>query len=223
MTQQKADQDLRVITGTLPFWNTWAKVLIDPGVTQSFVSSSFAWVIPSQPQPLGFDMLIQMPSGELFCAQWQYQNCLVIVEGENLEINLIPFKLAEFDVILGMDWLSKHRANVACWEKVITFNRPGLPVVTFMGERRVLPNSIISAIQATRLLNKDCVGFLAHVVVKDESSLRPEEVPVVRNFINVFPDDLPGLPLAREIEFLSIYSQVQILFPWHLIEWHQWS
>ncbi|XP_070662462.1 uncharacterized protein [Malus domestica] len=146
---------------------------------------------------IGFDMLIQMPSGELFCAQWQYQNCPVIVEGENLEVDLIPFKLAKFDVILRMDWLSKHRPNVTCWEKIVTFNRPGLPAVSIMGEQRVLPNSIISAIQATRLLNKGCVGFLAHVVVKDESSLRPEDVPVVRNFI----DDLPGLPHTREIEF----------------------
>ncbi|XP_028963362.1 uncharacterized protein LOC126629772 [Malus sylvestris] len=124
-------------------------------------------------------------------------NCPIIVEGENLEIDLIHFKLAKFDVIMGMDWLSKHRANVACWEKIVTFNRPELPATTFMGERRVLPNSIIFAIQATRLLNKGCVGFLAHVVVKNEPSLRPEEVPVVRNFIDVFPDDLPGLPPAR--------------------------
>ncbi|KAM2732123.1 hypothetical protein EV2_035713 [Malus domestica] len=201
MTQQKVDQDPRVITSMLLVCNTWARVLIDRGATQSFVSSSFARVIPSQPQPLVFDMLIQMISGELFCAQWQYRNCPVIVEGENLEIDLIPFKLAEFDVILGMDWLSKHQENVACWEKIMTFNRPGLPSVTFMGERRVLPNSIISAIRATRLLNKGCVGLLAHVVVNDEPSLHPEEVPVVRNFIDVFPDDLLGLPLARAIEF----------------------
>ncbi|CAN6721634.1 unnamed protein product [Malus baccata var. baccata] len=152
-------------------------------------------------QVQNFGMLIQMPRGELFCAQWQYRNCPVIVEGENLEVDLIPFKLAEFDVILGMDWLSKHRANVACWEKTVTFNRSGLPAVTIMGERRVLPNSIISTIQATRLLNKGCVGFLAHIVVKDEPSLRPEDVPVVRDFVDVFPTDLPGLPPAREIEF----------------------
>ncbi|CAN6709765.1 unnamed protein product [Malus baccata var. baccata] len=111
-----------------------------------------------------------------------------VIAGENLEVDLIPFKLAEFDVILGMDWLSKHRANVACWEKTVTFNRPGLPAVTIMGERRVLPNSIISAIRATRLLNKGCVGFLAHVVVKDEPSLRPEDVPVVRDFVDELVD-----------------------------------
>ncbi|XP_070679233.1 uncharacterized protein [Malus domestica] len=99
----------------------------------------------------------------------------VIVEGENLEIDLIPFKLAEFDVILGMDWLSKHQANVA-----------------------------------------------SHVVVKDEPSLHPEEVLVVRNFIDVFPDDLPALPHAREIEFTidllpgaQVFSKIDVRSGYH--------
>nr|XP_028946860.1 uncharacterized protein LOC114820410 [Malus domestica] len=214
-----------VAVGTI-MWGI--RVLIDPGATQSFISSSFARVISSQPQPLGFDMLIQMPSGELFCAQWQYQNCPVIVEGENLEIDLILFKLAEFNVILGMDWLSKHRANVACWEKIVMFNSRGLPTATFMGERRVLPNSIMSAIRATRMLNKGCVGFLAHVVVNDKPSLRPEEVPVVRNFIDVFPDDLPGLPSTREIEFTidllpgaQVFSKIDLQSGYHQLRIHE--
>ncbi|KAM1521892.1 hypothetical protein ACFX10_012067 [Malus domestica] len=201
MTQQEADQDPQVITGMLLICGNWARVLIDPGATFSFVSSSFAPNLNAPPTPLGYDMLVQMPQGDLFCAQWEYKSCLVVVEGEMMEANLVPFHLAEFDVILGMDWLSRHRAYVACWEKSVTFNRPGRPSITFQGERRILPNSIISAIQATRLLSRGCVGFLAHVVTRDKSSLRPKDVPVVKHYTDVFPEDLPGLPPAREIEF----------------------
>lgn len=69
MTQQEAKQDHRVITGMLLVCNNWARVLIDSGATYSFVSSSFTRVINSSPIKLGFDMLVQMPHGDLFCAQ----------------------------------------------------------------------------------------------------------------------------------------------------------
>lgn len=67
-------------------------------------------------------MFIQMPPGDLFCSQWEYKDYLVIVEGELLEANLIPFKLVEFDVILRMDWVSKHHAYVGYREKFMAFN-----------------------------------------------------------------------------------------------------
>ncbi|XP_048446753.1 uncharacterized protein LOC125480212 [Pyrus x bretschneideri] len=201
MTQQEADQDPQVITGTLLICGNWARILIDPGATFSFVSSSFAPNLNSQPTPLGYDMLVQMPHGDLFCAQWEYRGCPVMVEGETMEANLVPFNLVEFDVILRMDWLSRHRAYDACWEKSVTLNRPGRPSITFQGERRILPNSIISTIRASKLLSNGCIGFLAHVVTRGKPSLSPKDVLVVKKFIDVFSEDLPGLPPAREIEF----------------------
>ncbi|XP_068304168.1 uncharacterized protein [Pyrus communis] len=165
MTQQEAEYDPRVITGTLLICGIPARVLIDSGATFSFVSPSLAWNINSQPTPLGFDMLVQMARRDLFYAQCEYRDCLVIVEGELIETNLTPFQLAGFDVILGMDWLFRHHAH------------------------------------ATKLMQKRCVGFLAYVVTRDEPFLRPEDVPVVKKFIDVFLEDLPGLPPARGIEF----------------------
>ena len=60
---------------------------------------------------------------------------------------------------------------------------------------------MISAIYARCLLQKGCKGYLAHVVDTRSSEVRLEDVPVVRDFLDVFPDDLPGLPLEREIDF----------------------
>lgn len=111
-----------------------ARVLIDLGAIFLFVSPSFARNINSQPTLLGFDMLVQVAHEDLFCAQLEYRDCLVIVEGELMEVNLIPFQLAKFDVILGMDWLSMHHAYVGCREKFVTFNRSGRSSITFQGE-----------------------------------------------------------------------------------------
>ncbi|KAB2623780.1 hypothetical protein D8674_041071 [Pyrus ussuriensis x Pyrus communis] len=88
MTQQEVEQD--------------PPILIDSGAIFSFVSPSLAWNINSQPTLLGFDMLVQMAHKDLFCAQCEYRDCPVIVEGELMETNLIPFQLAGFDVILGI-------------------------------------------------------------------------------------------------------------------------
>ena len=146
-------------------------------------------------------MFIQLPPGQLLCAQCEFKDCLVIVEGELMEANLISFKLVEFDVILGMDRLSKHNDYVRCREKLVTFDRPGRPAITFQGERRILQNSIISANRTTKLLQKGCVGFIAHVVMQGEPSLCARDVPGVDEFTDVFPEDFPRLPPTREIEF----------------------
>ena len=60
---------------------------------------------------------------------------------------------------------------------------------------------MISAISARCLLQKGCKGYLAHIVDTRSSEVGFEDVPVVRDFPDVFPDDLPGLPPEREIDF----------------------
>ena len=100
-----------------------------------------------------------------------------------------------------MDWLASNYASMDCFRKEVILRRPGLPVVIFYGERRRAPSGLISAISARWLLQNGCKGYLAHVVDTRSSEARLEDVPVVRDFLDVFPDDLPGLPPEREIDF----------------------
>ena len=74
------------------------------------------------------------------------------------------------------------------------FRRRGLPVVVFYGERRRAPLSLISTISSRCLLQKGCKGYLDHVVDTRSNEVRLEDVPVVRDFLDVFPNDLSGLP-----------------------------
>ena len=85
--------------------------------------------------------------------------------------------------------------------KEVIFRRPGLPVVVFYGERRRAPSGLISVISVRCLLQKGCKGYLAHVVDTRSSEVRLEDVPVVKDFLDVFPDGFPGSPLEREIDF----------------------
>ena len=100
-----------------------------------------------------------------------------------------------------MDWLALNYASMDCFCKEMILRRPGLPVVIFYGERRRAPSGLISAISARCLLQNGCKGYLAHVVDTRRSEARLEDVPAVRDFLDVFPDDLPGLPPEREIDF----------------------
>ena len=130
-----------------------------------------------------------------------FKGCEVVVEGVVLKAHLIPLEMTDFDVILGMDWLSNHKASVNCFTKKIRFEKPRYPNFKFDGDRRVLPACVISALEAKRLLLKGCESYLAHVVDTSMSKVKLENVPMVCEFPDIFLEVLPGLPPDRELEF----------------------
>ncbi|XP_068317376.1 uncharacterized protein [Pyrus communis] len=160
--------------GTLNILGYFARVLIDCGATHSMISHTFAQVTQPRPTPLGYDLEFAMPRGERCIVDHVYPGCPVIVEGVVLPADLIPLDIVDFDVILGTDWLHFYRANIDCYGKIVTFHHPGLP---------------------------GCQGYLAHVVLNEAAPGRVEDVRVVRHFPDVFPEDLPGLPPDRDVEF----------------------
>ena len=119
---------------------------------------------------------------------------MITVDGGETQANLVLLPLNEFDVILGMDWLSRHRAKVDCYEKAVIFEDSGGKTYTFRGIRRVACSKVISALAAIRLLKKGCQAFLAHVIDTSRGEPKLEDIPVVREYPDVFPNDLPGLP-----------------------------
>ena len=119
-----------------------------------------------------------------------FKGCEVVVEGMVLKANLILLEMLDFDVILGMDWLPNHRASMNCFTKKIRFKKPGYPEFEFVGDRRVLPTCVISTLEVKRLLLKGCESYLAHVVDISVIEVKLENVLVVCEFLDVFPEDL---------------------------------
>ena len=114
---------------------------------------------------------------------------------------MILLDIHDFDVILGMDWLSRHHVTVNCYRKEVRFCRPGPIEVVFYGLRKTLPNSIMTAMKASKMLQKSYQGYLAYAIEVRDSGSRLEDIPVVREFPDVFPEDLPGIPPNRKIDF----------------------
>ncbi|XP_073012257.1 uncharacterized protein [Typha latifolia] len=126
---------------------------------------------------------------------------MVELEGKCLLVDLISLEINDFDVILGMDYLVAHHATVDCRQKKVTFTLPGQLEPFFQGKKRFPRTSIISTLYANKLLKKGCMGYVASVADMQKSAPSIEDLSIVRDFCDVFPEDLPGLPLYREIEF----------------------
>ena len=73
--------------------------------------------------------------------------------------------------------------------------------MVFIGERQILPSCVISTIKTLKLVQKGHLAYLAHVIDTSKAEPKLENVPVVKEFPDVFPDDLPGLPPDREFDF----------------------
>ena len=114
---------------------------------------------------------------------------------------MILLDIHDFDVILGMDWLFRHHDIVDFYRKEVRFCRPGQTEVVFYGLRKTLPNSIMIAMKASKMLRKSYKGYLAYAIEVRDSGSRLEDILVVREFSDVFPEDVPGIPLDREIDF----------------------
>ncbi|GJV91404.1 putative reverse transcriptase domain-containing protein [Tanacetum coccineum] len=123
-------------------------------------------------------------------------------------IDLMPVPLGSFDAIVGMDWLTKYHGVIICDEKIVRVPYGG-EMLIFQGNRNNQKKEsrldIISCTKTQEYLSKGCDVFLAHITTKEtedkSEEKRLEDVPIVRDFPEVFPEDLSGIPPTRQVEF----------------------
>ncbi|KAD4889369.1 hypothetical protein E3N88_21442 [Mikania micrantha] len=99
------------------------------------------------------------------------------------------------------NWLSNNQAEVVCQNKVIRIPLPNGNTLIVQGERAGRKLGIISCMQAQKFLRKGCYAFLAHVTEHNSSPKQITDIPVVKDFPEVFPEDISGLPPVRQVEF----------------------
>ncbi|GJZ98488.1 putative nucleotidyltransferase, ribonuclease H [Tanacetum coccineum] len=165
--------------GTFTLNNHYATTLFDSGADYSFVSTNFIPLLGIEPSDLGFSYEIEIASGQLLEIDKVIKGCKLEIEGHEFDINLIPFGSGSFDVIIGMDWLSNHKDEIICHEKVVR-----IPLL----DDKVL-----------RVLEERPKEKVRHLMSAKEH--KQEEMVVVRDLPEVFSNDLSGLPPSQEIEF----------------------
>ncbi|KAA0043070.1 reverse transcriptase [Cucumis melo var. makuwa] len=197
----KAETAGTVVTGTLPVLGHYALVLFDSGSSHSFISSAFVLHARLEVDPLHHVLSVSTPSGECMLSKEKVKACQIEIAGHVIEVTLLVLDMLDFDVILGMDWLAANHASIDCSHKKVAFNPPSMASFKFKGEGSRSMPQVISAIRASKLLSQGTWGILASVVETREVDVSLSSEPVVRDYPDVFPEELPGLPPHREVEF----------------------
>ncbi|GJR72610.1 putative reverse transcriptase domain-containing protein, partial [Tanacetum coccineum] len=178
---ENPQQNLNVVTGTFLLNDHYACILFDSGAEKSFVSSAFTHFINITPATLNTSYEVELADGKVVSTNTILRSCTLVLLNHVFKIDLLPTRLGSFDVIIGMDWLAYHRALIDCYEKVVRIPLPNGKILEVQGERPKKDLRSLACIKA------------------DEKKL--DDIRVVRDFPEVFPDDLLDLPLVREIEF----------------------
>ena len=197
----REDQNaLEVIAGIFSLYDTEMHALIDPGSTHSYVCMEHVFDKVPVMEKLAYDMHVTSPLGHSVSVNNIYINCPIVIQTKEFLVDLITLPFWEFDLILGMDWLSKHRVIVDCGQKTIVLRCSDQTEVIVQGIRSSVMSNVISTMQARRFMRKGCETFLAVILDSKRSQVDIEKILIVREFLDVFPEELPCIPLEREVD-----------------------
>ncbi|GKC46738.1 putative reverse transcriptase domain-containing protein, partial [Tanacetum coccineum] len=162
--------DANIVTGTFLLNNRYASILFDTGADRSFVSTAFSSLIDIIPTILDHGYDVELADGRIIWVNTLIRGCTLNFLNHPINIDLMPVEMGSFDVIIGMDWLSKYHAVIVCDEKLIRVPF-GNEILIFRGdgsdnghESRL---NINSCTKTQKYLLKGCPKFLAHVTTKN--------------------------------------------------------
>ena len=192
---------LDVIAGNFAIFDTIMHALIDPESSHSYICTNIPSLGNLPRSETEYDILVMNPLGHSVIVNKVYRDCPIRIREYEFIGDLIELSLREFDVILGMDWLSRHQVIVDCRMKRVTLRTPNEDEVTFIGKRSNHLSNVISVATSRTMVRKGCEAYLAYVI--DTVKVRPSvsDIPTVSDFPDVFPEEFLGLPPQREIEF----------------------
>ncbi|GKB31248.1 reverse transcriptase domain-containing protein [Tanacetum coccineum] len=183
LCDEAAVKDNNVVNGMFLINNVYASVLFDTGADRSFVSYAFSKYIDIPPITLDTNYTVELADEKSLTTNTISRGCTINLQNRLFKIDLLPIELGSFDVIVGMDWMVEHRIEVVCYEKYIRVPY-GNDMLIIQGKRSGVKNESRLEEEETEIPER-----------------RIKDVPVVREFPDVFPEDLPGLPPTRQVEF----------------------
>ncbi|GJW41555.1 putative reverse transcriptase domain-containing protein [Tanacetum coccineum] len=158
-----------IVTGTFLLNNHYALILFDTSADRSFMSIAFSSLIDIVPTTLDHGYSVKLADGNIIEVNTLIRGCTLNFLNHPFNIDLMPVELGSFDVIIGMDWLTKYHAVIVCDEKLVRVPF-GNEILIFRGDESNNGHksrlNIISCTKTQKYLLKGCQVFLAHVTAK---------------------------------------------------------
>ncbi|XP_075504476.1 uncharacterized protein LOC142541913 [Primulina tabacum] len=190
-----------IITGNCTLCGFIARVLFDTGASHSFVSHAFVVSHDLRTTSMNSNLSVVTPMGKMIIIDNVVFNAVLFHDENVLYLNLIVLPMHDFDCIVGMDVLTANRATVDCYREIVRFRPSFAPKWNFYGRGSQTKIPLVSSIEMNRLLDSGHEGFLVYAVDLSQDERRISDIPVVREFPDVFPKENPGFPPEREVDF----------------------
>ncbi|KAJ8758515.1 hypothetical protein K2173_000236 [Erythroxylum novogranatense] len=172
--------------------STGSGVCYDSGGDSSRTGGCYCMILPGMQSVLLDDFTLLVLVRRNVIVSWIFRDCELVIDRSSLVVDLLPLDLKGLDVIVGMDVMEKYKAKLDCGRKEVEFDLGEGQKVVFRGDRKLTPPRLVSALLANRLMGRGCEAFLACVMDTSVKERTVEDIPIVREFPDVFPKELPA-------------------------------
>eukprot|EP00253_Pinus_taeda_P009990 PITA_09990 len=178
-------------------------VLIDPGATLSYVSPKVVERCNLPSVKFKNPWLVQLATGAKRRVTAKINDCPFIIADQPVTTDLNILPLGSYDILIGMDWLEKHWSLVDCKTKVIYYRDQQGNRKEMQGIKQPVQVRPITANQLIKCIRKRCQVYAIQVgyVNSNDKSISLNSIPIIQEFTDVFPEEIPGLPPRRNIDF----------------------
>jgi hypothetical protein len=200
---RQADHQSSVVEIEGKILDTRISILIDPGATLSYITPDVVELNKLKKQKHEKPWLVQLATGTKRKVVNFISDLEFSLDGQKIRTNLNILPLGSYDMIIGMDWLEQHKAVLDCYTKILSYKDNFGTVRTTQGIPKPVSVRQVSAMQFKKCIRKGCQVYAIQVtnLLEKEDKPKLEDFVVLREFRDMFVDEIPELPPRREIDF----------------------
>ena len=202
VANRQAEKQVTPIEVTGKLFGTPVVILFDTGATECFISAKLAMKLKRKAARMDKTWTVHYGNNVVHTVEMCLFGAILDLPSFSTEVDLYVTPLGSYDIIIGVNWLAEHKAKVDCYEKQISCLDDLQKAAIIQGVKREVAVRKLTAMQLKRAKNRGCTLYAVKMTENEEEDNDfMERYPLLRDFRDVFPEELPGLPPRREFDF----------------------